>query len=177
MAILDTGYVVLGAEFLGQQNPAPLEAEIIPFPLNQELALGSYDGNTVFALGKTAIDCKHWLGVVRLGGFHLIISDIQRISGLYPDAIARQLALADELSIDNPGFTASLEDDIGQTRRLMTEGYLLQDRSVIDYVWLACRDARTDKRLAIHPDNESEHVASSVRRHTLQVARTVVGIY
>lgn len=145
--------------------------------LNRELILGNYNEHIVYVLGKSALNCEHWLGLIRLGGFHLIVSDVWKISANdFRAAIRVELEQAEQLYPLNPGFIETLDEDIKQTKRIMSDGYLVPDKSVIDYVLLACRD-HSGRRLAHHADYKNEHVAPDARSHTLKVASCVTGIY
>ncbi len=153
-----------------------LDAKIYPFPLNRDLVLGKYGGETVYALGKTVLGSRNWLGLIRLGGFHLIFTDIQKISGSVKEVISQQLKQAESSYLDNPGFSMTLPEDVLSTMSIMRDGYLLPDVPVIDYVWFSCRDRESGLRMAMHPDTENEHVNPDVRSFTLGVASAVIGI-
>lgn len=168
MAVLDTTPRLVDVEFIRSQHSYGNQTQ-----LDQELQLGDYNGNVVYALGRSALRNKHWLSIVRIGGFHLIFADAQKLTGHYDEAISKQLALADELMKYNPGFVQTLDNDIEQTLQLMPSGYLLG--SVVDYILLSCQDVQTQKRLPLNPDDE--HVDASIRAHTLHVVETVAAIY
>ncbi len=157
----------------------PLSSSLLVYEnrYNKELILGNYNEHLVYALGKSALNCEHWVGLIRLGGFHLIVSDVWKINANdFRAAIRTELEQAEQLYPLNPGFSETLDEDIEQTKRIMSDGYLLPDKSVIDYVLLACKD-HSGLRLAHHADYNNEHVAPAVRNHTLEVASCVTRIY
>lgn len=144
---------------------------------DRELILGEYNGHVVYALGQTALKCPHWVGLIRLGGFHLIATDVWKLKANdFREAIKSELTQAEQLYPLNPGFSETLAEDVEQTKRIMSDGYLVSHKFVIDYVLLACQD-HSGRRLAHHADYKNEHVAPDVRSHTLKVASSVTGIY